>query len=359
VTPDLDAALRHCWHPVCSLDELAAAAPHPLAVRLLDTPLAIVDLGVPGTADVVAVLDRCPHRSTRLSVGWVDDGQLRCANHGWCFDATGRCTDIPSLGTSLKGGGPIPERARLDRFEVEVAYGLVWVRLRAGAPTTVPAHPSWVEGRFKVLTGAPYTWPTSAARRVENFVDIAHFPWVHDGTLGRRDEPVPPLPDVRREAGELRFEFVPPSIDAADVALFGWSAYRMPIPLTVDIEFRLANGATRWLWMTASPVDSRTCRTFWTVARDDDLDGDDDAHMAFQEIILREDEPVVCNQDPPELPLDASEVSVRTDRVSIEYRRWLRELALAAAADDPGAAIGAVLATEREQDTQEKDMVES
>jgi phenylpropionate dioxygenase-like ring-hydroxylating dioxygenase large terminal subunit len=358
VTLDLDAALRHCWHPVCSLSELAAAAPHPLPVRLLDTPLAVVDLGSSDAPEVVAVTDRCPHRSTRLSIGWVDDGVLRCANHGWCFDDGGRCTDIPSLGPSLKGAGPIPERAHLERFEVEVAYDLVWVRLRSGAPTVVPAHPSWTEGRCKVLTGAPYTWPTSAARRVENFVDIAHFPWVHDGSLGRRDEPVPPLPEVRREHGELRFEFVPPTIDAAAEALFGWSAYRMPIPLTVDIEFRLANGATRWLWMTACPVDARTCRTFWTVARDDDLDGDDGAHMAFQELILREDEPVVCNQDPPELPLDASEVSVRTDRVSIEYRRWLRELALAGAAADPGAAIGAVLATEQQKD-QEKAMVES
>jgi phenylpropionate dioxygenase-like ring-hydroxylating dioxygenase large terminal subunit len=66
--------------------------------------------------------------------------------------------------------------------------------------------------------------------------------------------------------------------------------------------------------------------------------------MAFQELVLREDEPVVCNQNPPELPLDASEVSVRTDRVSIEYRRWLRELAAAGAAPDPGPAVGAVLA---------------
>jgi phenylpropionate dioxygenase-like ring-hydroxylating dioxygenase large terminal subunit len=344
VTPDLDAALRHCWHPVCSLGELAAAAPHPLAVRLLDTPLAVVDLGEPGIPDVVAVVDRCPHRSTRLSVGWTEGGVLRCANHGWCYDAAGRCTDIPSL-----PGATIPERAHLAPFDVELTHGLVWVRLISDAPTSVPAHPSWGDPRCKVLTGAPYTWPTSAARRVENFVDIAHFPWVHDGSLGRRDEPVPPLPEVRREAGELRFEFVPPSIDAASEALFGWSGYRMPIPLTVDIEFRLASGATRWLWMTASPIDSRTCRTFWTVARDDDLDGDDDAHMAFQELILREDEPVVCNQDPPELPLDASEVSVRTDRVSIEYRRWLRELAMAATATDPAAAIAAVLTNEREK----------
>jgi hypothetical protein len=67
----------------------------------------------------------------------------------------------------------------------------------------------------------------------------------------------------------------------------------------------------------------------------------------------------VCNQDPPELPLDASEVSVRTDRVSFEYRRWLRELALAAATDDPPAAIAAVLATTEEQAADEREPVTS
>jgi phenylpropionate dioxygenase-like ring-hydroxylating dioxygenase large terminal subunit len=85
------------------------------------------------------------------------------------------------------------------------------------------------------------------------------------------------------------------------------------------------------LWMTASPVAEGTCRAFWFVSRDDDLDGDDAQYLAFQQVILDQDEPVVCNQNPPEIPLDpGSELSVRTDRVSIEYRRWLRELADAA-----------------------------
>ncbi|MDQ1432721.1 MAG: hypothetical protein QOF40_3323 [Actinomycetota bacterium] len=378
MTPDLDAALRYCWHPVCSLAELAAAAPHPLAVELLGVQLAVADLGTAGAPSVIAVPDRCPHRSTRLSIGWVEPTGLRCANHGWCFDASGRCTSIPSLGipslgisssgnpssgAPSRGDGPIPERATLAAVEVELAHDLVWVRLASGAPTRVPDHPAFAaahdpEPTMKLLTGAPYTWPTSAARRVENFVDIAHFPWVHDGSLGDRRDPVPPVPQVTREAGELRFEYLPPAMDAADEALFGLSRYRMPIPLTVDIEFRLATGATRRLWMTASPVDAGRCRTFWSVARDDDLDGDDDAHMAFQELILREDEPVVCNQYPPELPLDASEVSVRTDRVSIEYRRWLRELALAAGAPDPARAIGEVLAGASE-DTEESEKVDA
>ena len=98
--------------------------------------------------------------------------------------------------------------------------------------------------------------------------------------------------------------------------------------------------------MTASPADNGSCRTFWSVSRDDDLDGDDADHLAFQDLVLAQDEPVVCNQDPPELPLDASELSVRTDRVSIEYRRFLRELAEAAAGPDPAGGVAAVLAAD-------------
>jgi vanillate O-demethylase monooxygenase subunit len=335
-------ALELFWHPVCTLDELRHAAPHPLPVRLLGRRLAVADLRAPsgiaaGNAGmaagggIAAVTDRCLHRSTRLSIGWIEQQTIRCAYHGWRWDAGGRCVEIPSMPDT-----PIPARACIEAYRTEVAYGLVWVRLDSPAGdeagTRLPPHPAWEDARMKVLAGQPYTWPVGAARRVENFVDLAHFAWVHDGTLGRRDQPVPPLAEVTREQGELRFEYNPPDMEPDARALYGWSRYRMPMPLTVDIEFRLATGAGRHLWMTASPVDLATCRSFWSVSRDDDLDGDDASYLAFQDLILSEDEPVVCAQDPPELPLEAgTELSVRTDRVSIEYRRWLREISAAAA----------------------------
>lgn len=335
--PALDRALELFWHPVCTLDELAASAPRPLAVRLLGRDLAVADLGEGG---VVAVGDRCLHRSTRLSVGWVDDGAIRCGYHGWRWAPDGRCVEIPSL-----PDGPIPPRACIDAFEARLAYELVWVRLDPSAGTCIPACPAWDDATMRVVAGVPYTWPTAAARRVENFVDLAHFAWVHDGTLGRRDEPVPPLPAIRRQDGELRFTFDPPDMETDAVALFGHSRYRLPMPCTVDIEFHLATGARRHLWMTASPIDAGSCRSFWFVARDDGHDDDDAEHLAFQAVVLAEDEPVVCNQAPPELHLEPGfELSVRTDRVSIEYRRWLRELVEAVAGVDPGPTVAASLA---------------
>ena len=46
--------------------------------------------------------------------------------------------------------------------------------------------------------------------------------------------------------------------------------------------------------------------------------------------MLSEDLPVIEAQEPPEIPAPAEEYSVRTDKVSIAYRRWLRELSKAA-----------------------------
>ncbi len=319
----LDRALELFWHPVATREELTAAAPHPLAVTLLGRQLAVAPIA-DGAA--LAVVDRCPHRSTRLSVGWVEGSSIRCAYHGWKWEADGSCSEIPALPE-----GAIPGPACIETFDACVAYDLVWVRLDPRAQTALPAHPAHDDDTMKVVLGDPYSWPTSAARRVENFVDLAHFPWVHDGSLGRRDAPVPPVPEIRREHGELRFSYDPPDMPVEDAALFGHSDYRVPMPLTVSVAFELDTGARRHLWMTASPIDGRSCRTFWTVSRDDDVDGDDGPHLAFQELVLDQDEPVVCSQDPPELPLEpGSEISIRTDRVSVEYRRWLRHLTDAA-----------------------------
>jgi vanillate O-demethylase monooxygenase subunit len=338
--------LRYHWHPVCRESEL----PGPVAVRLLGEDLAVARLGRSGKADaaastgrgdhvggagadgqVVALADRCPHRSTRLSVGTVDGGCLRCAYHGWAFGVDGQCVEIPSLPDA-----PIPGRAATPAHAATVAYGLVWVCLDSSAGTVLPACPAFDDPRMKILAGEPYTWPVSAPRRVENFVDLAHFAFVHDGSLGRRDQPVPPIPEVRRTGSELRFAYDPSAAEAlpeetADAALVAPSAYRMPMPCTVDIEFLYPAGVRRRLWMTASPIDDATCRSFWYLGRTDDLAGDDRDHLAFQGQVIAEDEPVVTNQVPAEILLDpAAEVSVRTDKVSIEYRRWLRELATAA-----------------------------
>jgi phenylpropionate dioxygenase-like ring-hydroxylating dioxygenase large terminal subunit len=322
----LASALRRFWHPVCTVAELEASTRGDgglLGVEVLGERLVIASLdGQPGP---VALRDRCLHRSTRLSVGWVCGETVQCAYHGWRWDGEGRCAEIPAM-----PGVPIPARARIDAFEAEVAYGLVWVRLEPGWPTRIPTNPAWGDRELRVTSGAPYVWPTSAERRVENFVDLSHFAWVHDGTLSTRSAVVPPVPEVRREDGELRFEYDPPALPPSDgLAL---------------IEFDVPEAGRRHLWMTACPLDAEDTRVrcYWLVARSDDLDGDDGPYLDFQQLVLDQDEPVIVAQDPPNIPFEpGAEMSVRTDKVSIEYRRWLVEIAALAtdAHPDEAAAV--------------------
>lgn len=291
-----------------------------VAARVLSTDLAIARLA---DGHWVAYADRCPHRSARLSVGAVDGDALQCAYHGWRYGADGACVEIPSM-----PGAPIPSAACTPAFRAEERHGLVWVLLDDRLDPPIPPCPMADEPSLRALTPEPYTWPVGAPRRVENFVDLAHFAFVHDGSLGSRDEPVPPLPEIERVGGELSFRYDPPEVDTEATAMFGASDYRVPMPLTVNIAFHMAGGVRRDLWMTASPVDLATTRCFWMMGRSDELDAAHDAeHLAFQQQVLDEDEPVVCSQNPPEMDLTPGvEISVRTDKVSIAYRRWLGEL---------------------------------
>ena len=119
-------------------------------------------------------------------------------------------------------------------------------------------------------------------------------------------------------------------MDLPDVALMAPTAYRLWMPFTVNLELFFPDGERGQLWMTASPIESGTCRSFWFTSRTADRDGDDRPHLDFQDLVLSEDLPVIEAQDPPEIPGPGGEKSVPTDAVSLAYRRWLRELSAAA-----------------------------
>ncbi|HSG89173.1 MAG TPA: Rieske 2Fe-2S domain-containing protein [Pseudomonadales bacterium] len=65
--------------------------------------------------------DRCPHMGAALARGHLDEGQLWCPKHGFCFDlASGRRLSPP-----VGGGG----EECLERFEIIVRAGRLGVLL--------------------------------------------------------------------------------------------------------------------------------------------------------------------------------------------------------------------------------------
>ena len=132
---------------------------------------------------VHSLLDRCRPRGTRLSIGRLQDDQLRCAYHGWRFAEDGHCSEIPAL-----PGFVPPKTACATSYSVLERHGLVWVCL--GSPRSEPPpFPEVSEPGLRAVVCGPYDVAASAPRIVENFLDMAHFAYVHRGILGDPAQP--------------------------------------------------------------------------------------------------------------------------------------------------------------------------
>ncbi|WP_137918972.1 aromatic ring-hydroxylating dioxygenase subunit alpha [Hydrogenophaga sp. 2FB] len=319
--------LRHFWHPVCTREELEQANPSgrgPLAVTLLGEKLVVANL-----AGKIAVMqDRCAHRSAALSRGAVEGDQLRCNYHGWRYDASGRTVHIPACPEQ-----PIPRKARSPAYECEMRYDLVWVRLDSSWQCTeIPYFSEWDKPEMRNVVVPSYVWNTAPERRWENFTDLSHFAFVHPGTLYDPGFDRPPVPSVDRVDGEMRFAIEPPpemQDKLPENSPLGSFTYRCSMPYSINLVISLyRDGTTFTLWTTASPIDESHCRNFLIVSRAQKDDDPDNAHLAFQKQVLLEDQPIIESQTPAEITMD--EVSLVTDKVSNQYRKWMRELSLAA-----------------------------
>lgn len=319
--------LRHFWHPVCTVAELEGANPSedgPLAVTLLDEPIVVARLD----GKIVAMQDRCAHRFAKLSAGKVVDGKvLQCPYHGWQYNEAGKCVSMPACPRD-----PIPAKALTRSYDCNVKYGIVWVRLDSSWNcTSIPYCGAWDDPDFKrVIVTEPYNWGSSAERRWENFTDFSHFAYVHPGTLYDPAYAEPAIVPMDRVDGELRF-FMEPGKEMLDMlppdSPLGSFDYRASMPFTINLSIRLyRDGSPFLLWTTSSPVSEDKCRNFMILAHADE-NLDDETPLNFQKVVLAEDKPIIETQ-PGALSLE--EISLPTDKVSNQYRKWLRELSAAA-----------------------------
>lgn len=100
------------WYPLAWSREVKAGRAH--GVTFAGDPIVLVRTA---TGKVFALEDRCAHRQVPLHAGVVDGESIRCCYHGWTYDCTGRCIDVPYLGKERLPNGvrayPCQERAGL------------------------------------------------------------------------------------------------------------------------------------------------------------------------------------------------------------------------------------------------------
>ncbi|MEP1611192.1 MAG: aromatic ring-hydroxylating dioxygenase subunit alpha [Roseobacter sp.] len=312
--------LSQFWHPIAYDHEVAD---RPVAARLLDVDLVIWRT----SAGLYAARDLCPHRGTQLSAGRVDGDSLICPMHGLHFDANGSCTKIPS---NPDQNARVSPRLRLQSVQTEERYGILWCCLSTDPLWPLPDWPGVRDATLKNVYVPANTWQAAASRHVENFNDIAHFPWVHKETFGgSEDDRFPSYEVVETDYG-LCFSVgydeggnrFPDNVVAQQRHVT--YTYQLTFPFSTIILIRPNDSEyVQYFADTVCPISAYETKIF-QVATDTTGAPDEDFLIRESLMINDEDKPLVEAQRPEDLPLGIrDEVHIPADAMSVAYRRAL------------------------------------
>jgi phenylpropionate dioxygenase-like ring-hydroxylating dioxygenase large terminal subunit len=222
-------------------------------------------------------------------------------------------------------GTPLPAQER---------YGCLWTTLGSPRRDIVTIVEADEDDRRMVACG----WVrmrASGLRIVENFLDMAHFPFVHTDVLGA--EPHTEVPyyksEIRRDVDEVwatDCRFFQPQITANQAGSMAQLSYRVPSPFVVML-YRVSPYSPNRLDAIAlfiQPIEEDLCRA-QPVMYLVDTESTQLELLRFEQLIFLQDRIIVENQRPLLLPLDPrSEIPTRADSSSVVYRRWLKEKGL-------------------------------
>jgi phenylpropionate dioxygenase-like ring-hydroxylating dioxygenase large terminal subunit len=310
-----DPILVHEWHIVARSADLAEGAM--TTARLLGEDVVVWRLN----GQVMIWQDLCVHRGTRLSLGKIEEGCVVCPYHGWVYNSEGRCVRIPAHPEQRP-----PEKARVKVYRSQERYGAIWASL--GNPEyELPELPEWTDQSYRNIISGPHPYKAHAPRAIENFLDMAHLPFVHAGYLGEPE---------RAEVNDYEVRVGPDGIVAEDIRMWQPDPDGSGIGAIVSYTFRvfrplLAHFAKeKYAAMLAvTPVDETQSIGYMMASIQGRDDVSEEALYAFQKLIISQDIPIVESQRPELLPLDLqAELHLRSDRTAIAYRKWLKEMGI-------------------------------
>ena len=170
-------ALRRYWLPAALSSELPEADGAPVRVRLLGEDL-IAFRDTTGSIGLVGAF--CPHRRAPMFFGRNEDGGLRCVYHGWKFDRSGACVEMPSEPPDSL----FKSKVGIDAYPVWEGGGIVWAYLgpreRQPSPPDLELVRAPATHRFvsKTLESANYL------QCLEGGLDSSHTGFLHNSNGG-------------------------------------------------------------------------------------------------------------------------------------------------------------------------------
>jgi phenylpropionate dioxygenase-like ring-hydroxylating dioxygenase large terminal subunit len=227
---------------------------------------------------------------------------------------------------AVSSGRPLP---------VRTDYGHLWTTL--GAPVRPLFDlPEVHEPDRRIIHCGAVTVRASGLRVIENFLDLAHFPYVHTDLLGVEERPEVAKYEVeqRRDVDELwatKCEFFQPRAAAsADGGQISQYMYRVVSPFNVMLYKTPPSAPNRWdvIALFVQPVEPALsiAHPFMLVIDDTSTDAE---LIGFQQMIFLQDKIVLENQRSVLLPLQPGrETPTRADLSSVLYRLWLKQKSL-------------------------------
>jgi phenylpropionate dioxygenase-like ring-hydroxylating dioxygenase large terminal subunit len=313
-----DPVLLNDWHVVAYAPDLQEGKV--MGVRLLEEDIVLWRV----SDKILAWRDLCMHRGTKLSLGRIEEGTLICPYHGWTYNQEGQCVRFPAHPSQTP-----PAKARAKVYQAREKYNWIWVSL--GEPShDIPTFPYWDDAAFRKVHCGPYRFKAGGPRAVENFLDVTHFPFVHQGYLGDPEHP---------EVNDYEVEMSEEGVTAKDIAVWqpdpdgsGQGAlvtysYKVLRPLSAYFV-KTSEGPSFAMYFTVTPV-AQDSSIAWTYVAMDYGDRPEEEIQQFEDMITWQDVPIVESQRPELLPLDLqAELHLRSDRTAVAYRKWLRQLGL-------------------------------
>ena len=161
--------MRRYWQPIAALSQLKENPTK--AVRLLGENL-VLFRDRSGTLGLIQ--ESCPHRRVNLLYGIPEEHGLRCPYHGWLFDETGQCLEMPAEAPD----STFKDRVTAKSYPVEELGGMVWAWL---GPEPRPLVPHW-EAFVKDNVQRDIGWavlPCNWMQIMENSLDPVHVEHLH------------------------------------------------------------------------------------------------------------------------------------------------------------------------------------
>lgn len=318
--------LRNFWYATVPLDQLADG-PAPFRIMGEDIVLFLDETGEPA-----ALRDRCCHRTAKLSKGWCDKGQIVCGYHGWRYDGAGALTCIPQQDASR----PLP-KFRVESYHCQARYGYAWVCL--GEPLAdIPAIAEDGAPGYRRIHQFNETWRTSPLRFMENSFDNAHFAFVHKGTFGDMEQPVPKRYQLTENDHGFEADAVvdilnPPAshrVTGTTEPLIERrlrNRWYLPFSRRLDIEY--PTGMRHIIFNCATPIDDESIHIAQILYRNDREEDCSTAELiAWDQAVIDEDKEILESTD-WDAPLDASsgeEGSMISDQPGLIVRKRLLRL---------------------------------